>query len=130
MGVRFPSVVSNTIVNATVVTTAETVIATTPAFSPPVDGATVLVFAYCTFTIGASTNVLFFRLRRGTTTSGQLVQTVAAQENNPVPIVCRSFLYFDQPSTFSGLQWSLTVAQQAATGNGTVNDVCIMAFAL
>lgn len=131
MGVRFPSVASTAIVNATLVTTAETVVATTPPLNLPLDFALVFLLFYFNGTTGATVTGVQYRLRRGTTVAGALVPAAfgslivgaAAQMTS-------SSFYVDTPGAVAGQQYSLTLTQVGATGNGSMTDVCIAAFVL
>lgn len=131
MGVRFPSVQSTTIQNATMVTTAETVLATTPPLNLPLDFAAVFLFAYFLVTIGTAGTQIQYRFRRGTTTGGTQLQVAL-----PLSIVTAgvaftgTLVYFDTPGAVAGQQWSVTANVISATGNTTVNDVAIIAFVL
>lgn len=130
MGVRFPSVASTVIQNATLVTTAATVVATTPPINLPYDNAQVLLYAYANITMGTGTTSLTYVLRRGPTVSDTLITTASAitvVAGNKV-LVC--LCYPDQPGVVAGQQYSLAVQQTAASANGTVNDVAIIAMIL
>jgi hypothetical protein len=131
MGARLPSVVSNTVLNSPIVTTTETVICTTPPFSPSIDGVAVLILATWTCTPGTSANAMTARLRRGSAVGGAQLQ--AAPYPNPCGAIANQggmLWYFDQPGIIGGQQYSLTLAMAGATGNTTVTDVAMLAFAL
>jgi hypothetical protein len=131
MGVRFPSVVTNTFVGPLPANANETVVATLPPLTLPLDGATVFISYSCDLTPGASVTSHVFRLRRGTTVVSALVNfanfvsTVTAGAR-----LMSSGFYFDNPGAVGPVQYSLTVVQTAATGAGVFNDVAMMAFAL
>ncbi len=130
MGVRYPSVSSNTLVNATVVTTTETVIVTTPPLTLALDFATVLLFWDIALVTGASTTSIVVRLRRGTTVTGTLVNIAQNDTITTASAVRRGGCYFDVPGAVGGQQYSLTVQQNAATANGSITDANLIAFAL
>lgn len=131
MGVRFPSVASTTIVNATLVTTAETVVVTTPPFNIPLDYAQIIVMAYAeVFPVGTTTTGIVAKLRRGTTTAGTQLGFNSGGTATPGAAWAWSMLYVDSPGVVAGQQYSVTLSQTAATANGTVLDVCLIAFAL
>lgn len=131
MGVRFPSQQSATFVGPLPASAAETVILTSPPLNISLDFATILIQWACDILAGTGTTALVFRLRRGTTTAGTLVNAAAwthtlAAGNTAVMSGC----YFDTPGAVAGQQYSLTVVQTAATGAGTFNDGALLAFAL
>ena len=125
MGVRQAQTVSNTITNANVVTTTETVIATLPPLSPTQDNSTVLINWLAALTTGASTTALQFRLRRGTTVAG--TQVGQTYQINVVASAAQFYagFYFDIPGVIAGQQYVLTVQQVGASTNASVQDVCI-----
>ncbi len=130
MGVRFPSVQSNTLVNPNVGINAETIVCTTPPLNLPLDGALVLLFWFMVHTIGATAAQTNFRLRRGTAITGTLInvsQPVTAVAGN---VVTASGVYFDTPGIVAGQQYSLTCIDPASTGAGAIQDACLIAFAL
>src|SRR5215831_3868293 len=131
MGVRFPSVQSNTIVNATLTTTVETVLAVLPPFTPPLDSSVILVLGRCTVTTGTASTGFIPRLRRGTTTAGTLI-SVGTGQYTAASGVTELFQewYFDNPGAVSGQQYCLTGQQVAATAGATCTDAAIYAFAL
>lgn len=131
MGVRYPSVQTNTFIGPLPANANETVVLTTPPLTLPLDGATVLLLWMGSITAGTGTTSMFYRIRRGTTTGGVLVNvgqwvttTVAAN------LLCMSGWYFDTPGGVAGQQYSLTVAQIAASGAGIWSDGALLAFAL
>ncbi len=130
MGVRFPSVSSNTILNSPIVTSAETVVVTTPPLNLALDFAQILLFWYIVLTVGAAGNAIIPRLRRGTTIAGTLVNVAFNQTAVAGNIVASSGSYADTPGAVAGQQYSLTMQVNAATANSTVQDVSLIAFAL
>lgn len=131
MGVRFPSVFTNTFIGPLPANATETVLCTTPLLTPSLDGAPIFLQWFCTILAGASVTGHTFRIRRGTTSGGVFVGAgswvdVAAagvQRNH-------SGNYNDLPGAISGQQYSLTLVQTAATGAGTLTDVYMLAFSL
>lgn len=131
MGVRFPSVVSNVIQNTVLVTTAETVVAISPPFSPPLDSAVIIVLANVVIQAGTGSGNSSLRLRRGTTTAGALLNVGAApMATSTVFPLSGSVFYFDIAPSAAGQQYCLTALQGGASGNGAVSDAFIMVFAL
>ncbi len=131
MGVRFPFVASNTIVNGTIVTTTDTVIITSPAINLTYDGALVLLLWFVRLSTGVGVTAVNYSLRRGTLATSPLVTvaTISVAEAASTAVM-RSSSYFDSPGIVANQQYSLTLAQIAATGNGTVSDASIAAFML
>lgn len=130
MGVHNPSVSSNTVQTNPVVTTTEAVAFTSPPISPGVDGAILLIAWQVMITTGASVNTLTFRIKRGVVVGGSVVGSSWV-----IPVLASaaqfySGVYFDAPGTVAGQQYSITVQQGAATGNGTINDGCITVVSL
>lgn len=131
MGVRFPSVQSNTFIGPLPASGAETVVLTTPPLTLTLDFAQVILLWAFTFVAGTGTTSCSFRLRRGTTVSGALINlqvpnapAVAAANAN------YSGTYFDTPGAVAGQQYSLTIVQNGATAAGTFPDGALIAFAL
>jgi hypothetical protein len=131
MGVRFPSVQTNTFIGPLPASAVETVVLTTPPLTLPLDGATVLLLWSIQITGGATTTATSVQIRRGTSTAGPVVSAGAwlfvmtAGQRYTV-----SGWYFDTPGAVAGQQYSLTVSQTAATGAGTWIDGAMLAFAL
>jgi hypothetical protein len=131
MGVRFPSVASNTFVGPLPANATETVILTTPPINEPVDNAQVLLLWFTSITAGTSTTSFQFKIRRGTTITGTVILagtcfvTVVAAQN-----YISSGCYFDLPGIVAGQQYSLTIIQGAATVAGTFLDGALMALVL
>jgi hypothetical protein len=130
MGVRFPSVFSTTVLNSPIVTTAETVVVTTPGLVPPLDGATVFLLWMTQVTVGASSTGMVMTLRRGVA-----VASPAVQQFNTIPMTAGAGglgcgIFVDTPGSVTGVQYSLTLSMTAATGNTTVNQAALLAFAL
>lgn len=131
MGVRYPSVFSNTLANALPASNAETVVCVTPPLTLPIDSAAVFLFAYISGVAGTATTQWVARLRRGTGLTGTVVQAVVPAEavvagNNVILTV----LYFDTPGAVAGQQYALTISQTSATGAASGVDVAMLAFAL
>lgn len=131
MGVRFNSIASTTFVGPLPASAVETVILTTPLLNPALDFSQVFILWACDILAGTGTTALVFRLRRGTTAAGALVNAAAwthtlAAGNSAVVTGC----YPDSPGAIAGQQYSLTVSQTGATAAGTFNDGSLIAFAL
>jgi hypothetical protein len=131
MGVRWASQVTTTIVNATLVTTAETVVATTGPINLLIDAALVALYWLVFVTTGAGTGQLTYRIRRGTTTAGTLVNALAWQDAAAASTAyVRGGCYVDSPGSVAEQVYSLTMQQTGATGNGTVGDIFLAAMVL
>lgn len=131
MGVRYPSVFSNTFIGPLPASAAETIVCTTPPLTLPLDGAT--VFLLWTFSVIAGTGNIFnsFNIRRGTTLAGTAVNAGAqAGPATAASGAMYSGAYFDTPGGVAGQQYTLTVQQGGATAAGTFRDVSMLAFAL
>jgi hypothetical protein len=94
--------------NTTVVTTAETIVATTPAISTPSPDTPVTISGVLSMTYGTGTTAVTVQVRRGTTVSGTLVGEANAWNVT------------DTPGDVAGQSYVITVTQTGATANGTV----------
>lgn len=131
MGYRNPFASTTALVTNTLVTTAETVVLTTGPLNLSVDTAQVLLFWWCVITAGTGVNGMTPRVRRGSTTAGQLVNVnnVIAPANAGGNAYVAG-VYVDTPTSSAELQYSLTIVQSGATGNGSVVDGCLTAMVL
>ncbi len=125
MGVRWPTAFSTTIINGTLVTTAETIMATSPPINLTQDGALVLLFWQIEGVLGVGATAFQIRLRRGTLVTSPLVnvnggQTLAASTN-----FLSGGAYPDSPGIVAEQQYTLTCQQVSATGNASINDAFI-----
>ena len=125
MSYRYTSVVAAAV---TLTTTSETAAATSGAADevrPIANG--VLVKGFVNVTAGTATTAVVIKVRRGSGTGGTqvgntLTHAVAAAGPNSIPIAA-----VDMPGPAAGQQapfvgqYTVTVTQTAATGNGTVN---------
>lgn len=130
MGVRLPSVASSTIVNATIVTTAETVVATLPALNPSLDAALVFILVLLNMTVGAAATQALINIRRGTLVTSPVVSGLPNTNVTAGTNALLLWLAFDSGLALGGVQYSASVAMTAATGNTTINAVSMMAFML
>jgi len=132
MGVRLPSVATPpqpTITN--IVTTAETIVLTSPPLNIPLDFSQILLFWWLTMTVGTTTTAVFVRIRRGNALTGtnlfQVATTSTAAGGNALSL---SGCYGDIPGAVAGQQYVLTIQQTAATANGQLNDGALIAVVL
>ena len=131
MGVRLPSVFSNTFVGPLPANATETVVLTTPPINQILPGAAIILLWSFALIIGASSTNIAFRLRRGTTTAGALVNVAGFQSTcTAASGFATGGMYQDSPGEIAQLQYSLTVVQLAATGAGTFTDGSILAMVL
>lgn len=130
-GVRFPFVASTTFVGPLPANANETVILTTPPLNIPLDFAQIIIEWSCNITGGTGALAHVFRIRRGTTAGGLLVNAVGWQHIAAAAVVrTHSGQYVDTPGAVAGQQYSLTVVQTGVTAAGTFNDGVIFAYAL
>lgn len=133
MGVRFPSVFANKIGQGlSLVTTAETLIDTTPALSPPIDGAAVFIFWYVKLVLGTGITGLTYKLYRGATLSGTVL-TDQFQDQGGLGggnEVTRSGVWVDTPGNVAGVQYTLSLTQTGATANGAAHEWSFIAMVL
>lgn len=130
MGVRFPSVGNNTIVNTTLVTTAETIVATSQPLTLALDFALITILWWVEVTFGTGTTTIVPRIRRGNTLTGSAINVGAGLNATAGQSVILNGVYVDTPGAVAGQQYSLTLAQGAATANGSIQDVAIVVFSL
>jgi hypothetical protein len=107
--------------NVTLVTTAETVIITSPPAKMPLQTARILIRAWAQLTTGTATTTVTPRIRRGTTTAGALVGEAtaitvgaAAGSNEAFELTAT-----EERANEESVTYSLTLEQAGATGNGT-----------
>lgn len=130
MGVRIGSTATNTIANATITTTAETIAFTTGPMGLAFDNALVLVTWEVVVTLTAGTTAITPRLRRGSALTSTLVNVATAITVTASTTVKLSGHYLDLPGLAAGLQYSLTLQMTAAGANSTVNDGAMSAIVL
>ena len=131
MGVRFPSVASTVVVNQLPANATETVICVTPPINLPIDSAQVMLYWYIAANIGTGATAYVVRLRRGITTGAPQITAVGGTQT----VVAGNGAvlggsYVDVPGVVAEQQYALTVSQTAATGTGSITDVCLIAFVL
>ena len=130
MGVRLPSAGNNTIVNPTVVTINETVVATSQALIISLDNAQVLILWFVNLTFTAGITFGAYRIRRGTTVAGALVTVNQSVTETPSTQQMRTGIYVDTPGAVGPQQYSLTFQATAAAANTSIIDAAIMAISL
>lgn len=131
MGVRFPTVATNTFIGPLPATNAETIVLQTPPLNIPFDFAQIFLMYTGSISGGTGTTSYQYRLRRGTALAGALVQAGAASIQAVVGGVTDcTRVYFDTPGAVGGQQYILTVQQIGATAAGVWQDGALLAFVL
>lgn len=118
--------------NVTLTTTSETVIISSGPVTTPSQTSRVVILAYAQLTTGAATTTVTARIRRGTTTAGTLVgeanaETIGAAAGSTEPYFI--VLEEDRADT-NTVEYSLTLTQVSATGNGTALQATILVVVL
>lgn len=113
-----------TTTDVTLTTTSETVAVSSGVFASPRDTVRVLVVGYGQLSTGTGTTSVTPRIRRGTTTSGTLVGDATTEEVKAAAGSDEPFLLMVSEERTGGgvLQYSLTLTQAGATGNGTLTQ--------
>jgi hypothetical protein len=109
--------------SVTLVTTAETAAVTTPVLpvTPPGGGQGLVIRGNLNVTTGASTTAIVIKVRQGSGTGGTQIgntQTVTAAAAASYDLAFEVIDSSPVPSS----QYTVTVTQTAATGNGAVNQ--------
>jgi hypothetical protein len=130
MGVRFPTAAQGGAPFFNIPASgAETVIITSPALTPPIDSAQILIFSSITMTVGTGGTNMVFRMRRGATGSGANFTTMQQVVTAGTQMTFTMF-YVDTPGVVTGQQYSITASLTGATGGSTTNDASILLLAL
>lgn len=118
--------------NVTVTTTTEAVAVSSGTVKMPSDSGTILVIAWGQLTTGAGTTAVTPRIRRGTTTSGTLVGEALAEEVKAAAGSDEPFFIAisEDRSIVESVEYSLTLEQAGATGNGTILQAAILVLVL
>ncbi len=117
--------------DVTLVTTAETVIISSPPLTAPSDAMQVYVLAYAQLTTGAATTAVTPRIRRGTAITSALVGEANAEAIKAAAGSTEPF-FLAIVETLRGLsvvQYSFTLQQAAAAGNGIALQGAILVLA-
>lgn len=114
------------VTNPTMVTTAETVIATLTAISPSTGGEPIALTAWADITLAASTTGLTLRVRRQSLT-GTVVATAGPIAATASARVIADMDCTDFPGDVAGFVYVLTAQAAAASANATVNAVSLAA---
>src|SRR5229473_2284251 len=116
MGVRFPSVATTTVLGVSIAG-GETVMCTTPPLNIPLDFAQVLLFWYCILLSNTTGTTVTWRLRRGTTTAGALINVPQTNPTGAAVQLMFSGCYIDTPGAVAAQQYSLTCVLAGGGGN-------------
>lgn len=126
MGIHLTSVFTTTIINSAI-PAADTIIMTTPALSPGLDNAGILLWWYLQLSTGAGGTSLTFKLSRGTAVAGSpllsFVVTGVATTNQIIP-----GCFVDTPGVVAGQQYTISINDSGAAG--VANFGCMMAAVL
>lgn len=110
-----------------VVTTAETVVATVTIPSVPSAGLTVRILALLKFTLGTAATAITCRIRRNSLT-GTLVGVATPTQGTAGNTVDAHIEGEDSPGEVAQQSYVVTVQQTAATGNGSCTQAEVAAF--
>lgn len=130
MGVRFPSIQSNTLVNANVGINAETAVVTTPPLNISLDFATIIILWSMTHTVGTTATASRYFLRRGSGLGGTQIYASGSISGAAGNVVLASQIFFDTPGAVAGQQYTLSCIDPGSTVAGAIADANIFAFAL
>jgi len=119
--------VATTTTNVTLTTTAETVIVSSGRVPVPHHTCLVHIRAWAQLTTGAGTTAVTPRIRRGTNTTGTLVgeanaETIKVTAGGTEPFGVEAI---ERRSNQESVEYSLTLEQTGATGNGTALQAAI-----
>lgn len=125
MGVRRFSVYSE--VDTTLVTTAETVVATLTGTSTNQAGQQVALRGKANITLGTSTTAIVSRIRRDSLTGTVVGEVQTEQISSAAGSTEDHEIYREDVGAgeFSGRTYVMTVSQTAASANGTVNNASL-----
>lgn len=118
--------------NVTLVTTAETVIVSSPLVTMEEQTQAFLILAWAQVTTGTNATSITARVRRGTAVGGTLVNEanltadgIAAAKTSDVMTMA-----MESQAGLASAQYSLTITQNGADGNGAVVQSGIIVLAL
>jgi hypothetical protein len=117
--------------DVTLVTTSEAVAISTPLIISPRGISNFLVFGWAIIQTGANATSYTVKIRRGLTVAGSIINQ-GNQEADGLAAAKTSEAFcmgLDQQLNESRVQYSLTVVQQGATGNGAVKESAIVVIA-
>lgn len=118
--------------NVTVTTTTEAVAVSSGPAKLSTPTARVVIVAWGQLTTGAGTTTVTPRIRRGTTISGTLVGEANAEEVKAAAGSTEQFtiMVSETRSDEESVEYSLTLTQAGATGNGTILQAAILVLVI
>ncbi len=121
-----------TTTDVTLTTTTETVIVSSGAALTPFQTSRVIVIAWGQLTTGTGTTAVTPRIRRGTAITGTLVGEALAEQVKAAAGSSEPFVVMvsEERSNTATVEYSLTLQQTAATGNGTAPQAAILVLVL
>lgn len=127
MGTRTYSLVATA--NITLTTTSETELVQVDSVDVPNPGGQVRLRGWCQLTTGTGTTTVTLRIRRGTDTSGTLVDEANAVTIGAAAGSTEQFdiMVDEAPGELAGASYVLTAQQAAATGNGSAVQASLAA---
>lgn len=114
-----------TLTATALVTTAETVIATSLPVSTRSASEQVTITGWTDITAGTGATFVTLRIRRGTGITGTLVSNATAQNVTAGNTLDYDLVVTDTPGEVAGQVYVLTAQQTAATGNGSATAASI-----
>lgn len=126
------AIINFAVANVTLSTTTEAVVVSSGPAKAPLQTHRAIVFAWGQLTTGAGTTAVTPRIRRGTTTGGALVGEANAEEVKAAAGSTEPFLIMvsEDRADIDTMEYSLTLAQTGATGNGTVLQAAVVVLVL
>lgn len=120
-------VAATTVTNVTVTTTTEAVAISSGPVKVPYATCRVAIKGWCQLTTGTATTTVAAAIRRGTAITGALVGEANATEVKAAAGSTEEFIIMvsEDRATVDTVEYSLTVLQASATGNGTVLQASI-----
>lgn len=116
-----------TLVPTALVTTAETVIATSLPISTRSASEQLTLTGWADITAGTGATGVILRIRRGTGTTGTLVSNATTQTLAAGNTLDFDLVVTDTPGEVAGQNYVLTAQQVAATANGNVTAASLQA---
>lgn len=116
----------------TLVTTAETIIITTPVYPVPRDAEMIIIIAMVHFSvIGATASSVTTRIRRGATLTDAVVGLATTDNDiSAGNTKSRPWVLVDTVAGLATVQYSLTAAFGGATANSTADSMSIAILSL
>jgi len=114
--------------NVTLTTTTEAVIISSPSIALPANMVRAIILAWAQLTTGTLTTTVTPRIRRGTLITDPLVGEANAENIKAAAGQTEPFmiLLVEDITGFDRVEYSLTLQQAAATGNGTALQASIL----